>query len=197
MHRGTDKEDTVEHKHTKVVTVVGAVLAVALTMGVVGLLAQGPMGQHPWQGPGMRGPGPMGGGPFMGGPSGEIMRELRSLDLTDAQIEKIRATIDTHKDEIKAIADRMMAAREALHAAIVADPIDEGAIREKAGAVGAVEADAAVLHAKVRAEVFATLTPEQQQKARDLGTRVRSRVQRRLHVMRGAMGRFLDPGARS
>ena len=65
----------------------------------------------------------------------------------------------------------MQAAREALHAVVTADTFDEAAIRLKSADVAAVEADGAVLRAKVHAEVWALLTPEQQQKAKTLQAR--------------------------
>ena len=50
-------------------------------------------------------------------------------------------------------------------------------MRTKAAELAAVEADAAVLHAKVHSEVFAVLTPEQQAKAAELKAQRQARVQ--------------------
>ncbi|MFO7695397.1 MAG: Spy/CpxP family protein refolding chaperone [Vicinamibacterales bacterium] len=143
-----------------------------------GMMAQGMRGPG---GPGMRG-GP-GGGPF-----GLVGAGLRGLDLTDAQREQVRAIMESHRDEQKAIGDRMQAARKALHEVIAADAVDEGAIRAKAGEVGAVEADAAVLQAKIRAEVFGILTPEQAAKAKAF----RSQMEQRMKDGRG-QGRGMRP----
>ena len=84
------------------------------------------------------------------------MRGLRSLNLTDAQKAQIKTIVDSHQDDMKGIADRMIPARQALQAAIVANPVNESVIREAASAVGAVEADAAVLRARVHSEVWAS-----------------------------------------
>ncbi len=146
-----------------------------------GMMAQGMRGPG---GPGMRG-GP-GGGPF-----GLFGAGLRGLDLTDAQRGQVRAIMESHRDEQKAIGDRMQAARKALHEAIAADALDEGAIRAKAGDVGAVEADAAVLQAKIRAEVFGLLTPEQAAKAKAF----RSQMEQRMKDGRGR-GMRPHPGPR-
>jgi len=138
-----------------------------------GMMGQGMMGPG---GPG--GPGGRGGGPF-----GMLGPELRALDLTDAQREQVRAVMESHRDEQKAVGDRMMAARKALDDAIAADTIDEAAIRAKALELGAVEADAAVMRAKVRAAVFALLTPEQVKKAKEL----RSEMEQQMKAGRGRM----------
>ena len=133
-----------------------------------------------------RGPGPMGrgmmgpGGPgFRGGPGGPFGMggfALRGLDLTDAQRDQVKAIMESHRDEQQAIGDRMQAARKALHQAIAADTFDEAAIRAKAAEIGAVEADAAVLQAKIKSEVFAILTPEQVKKANELRSSMENRM---------------------
>jgi periplasmic protein CpxP/Spy len=110
-----------------------------------------------------RGFGP--GGP--GGPGGRGL-PLRELELTDAQREQVKGIFDSHKDEFQAIGERLKTARQAQRAAADTQPLDEGAIRAKAADVAAVEADAAVLRAKVHAAVFQVLTPEQQEKAKAL-----------------------------
>jgi Spy/CpxP family protein refolding chaperone len=162
-----------------------AMVAVAVVMTGVGVVVSAQMGPRRGMGAGQepgspggagmmgmgQGPGMRGGGPG-GGPLGMMGRELRMLDLTDAQHQQVRAVFDSHKDELKAIGDRMQAARKALQDAITADTFDEIAIRTKAAEVALVDADAAVLHAKMHAAVVAVLTPEQQQKAKELrGTR--------------------------
>ncbi len=104
--------------------------------------------------------GPMGWGSRFGIPLGR-------LGLTDVQREQVRAVMQSHDAELKTLVDRAFAAHEALHAAIAADPIDEGTIRARSGDVAAVEADMAVTRARIRSEVFQVLTPEQRAKASD------------------------------
>jgi len=166
-----------------IVAMVGAAVVMA-AIGVVVSAQMGPRrGMGAGQGPGgpggagMMGPGPgmRGGGPG-GGPFGMIGPELRMLDLTDAQHQQVRAILDSHKDELKATGDRMQTARKTLHDAITADVVDETAIRTKAADVALVDADAAVLHAKMHAAVFAVLTPEQQQKAKELRGTMENRM---------------------
>ena len=86
------------------------------------------------------------------------------LDLTDGQRGQIRGILKTHADEILAQVKAGMDARRALHAAVMAQPTDEAAIRSLAVQAGAVHADGALLFAKIRSELWPILTPEQQQK---------------------------------
>ena len=165
---------------------VGFVTTVQLSARANAAASQEPAAQAERRGPGPMGPGMMGlGGPgFRGGPGGPFGMggfALRGLDLTDAQREQVKAIMESHRDEQKAIGDRMQAARKALHQATAADAFDEGVIRAKAVEVGAVEADAAVLQARIKGEIFAILTPEQVKKAQEL----RSNMEKRMKDGRG------------
>ena len=183
---------TIKSANVKGVLVLAGVAALTAAIGFATTVqlsarnAQGggqdPAAQAGRRGPGMMGRGMMGpGGPGMrggpgGGPGGMFGLPLRGLELSDAQREQVRTIMESHREEQKAIGDRMQAARTALHEAIAADTFDEGAIRAKAAEIGAVEADAAVLQAKIRAEVFTILTPEQAAKAKALRTEMENRM---------------------
>jgi Spy/CpxP family protein refolding chaperone len=139
--------------------------------GAVAVLASVPLavaaqdGHGPWHG--RRG--------FMGGFAG-----LRQLDLTDDQRQQIRAAMQSHRDEFRAIADRMRTAREAQQAAIEQMPLNEPQIRAASTELATAEADAAVLRARVHEQVFSLLTPDQQAKAKTLAAeRKQFRAQRR------------------
>ncbi len=99
--------------------------------------------------------------------------------MTDAQREQVKGIFESHKDEFQAIGERMKTARQAQMAAIETSPLDEATIRAKSADLAAVEADAAVLRAKVHAAVFQVLTPEQQEKAKALKA---EREQRRAEM---------------
>jgi len=136
-----------------------------------------------------RGPGPGGpdgfggpGGP-MGGPMGllgELGPGLRALELTDAQREQIRGIAKTHEAEFREIGDRLRTAHESVNALVTADTVDEAAIRARSGELGAVEADAVVMRARVHQEVFSVLTAEQQAKARELRAQMQERSKQRM-----------------
>ena len=118
----------------------------------------GPMGRGPG-GPGMRGPGGPGGPGFVGIPPG--------IDLTEDQRQQVRSIMESHRDQMQQVGEKVRTAREGMQALIEADTLDESAIRAKAAEVAAAEADAAIMQAKVRAEVFQILTPEQLQKVKE------------------------------
>jgi Spy/CpxP family protein refolding chaperone len=99
----------------------------------------------------------------------------RQLDLTDGQQAQIRDILKNHADEIEAHVKSAMEARRALHDAILVQPTDEAAIRQRAVTLGDVHEDGAMLFAKIRAEVWPLLTAEQQQKVATLQTRMRER----------------------
>jgi protein CpxP len=173
---------------------VGFVTTAQLSARSDAAASQDPAAQAERRGAGMMGRGMMGpGGPgFRGGPGGPFGMggfALRGLDLTDAQRDQVKAIMESHRDEQKAIGDRMQAARKALHEAIAADTFDEAAIRAKAAEIGAIEADAAVLQAKIKSEVFAILTPEQVKKANEFRSNMENR-------MKDGRGRGMRPHQR-
>ena len=157
---------------------------VALTVAAMAPLAaqDGQMRQRR-QGPGVGGPPPggpggPGGGPGMRGgapgmPGGGPMLPLRGLDLTEAQQGQVKSIMDSHRDEVRAAGLKIGVAREAMATLLEADQIDESAIRAKSAEVAAADADAAIIQAKIRQEIFGILTAEQLQKAKENSPRKR------------------------
>lgn len=161
---------------TRMVLGISAVVAVALALAGTPLAA-GQGGQGPG-GPGGRYGGP--GGRGRGGPGGPMgpdnpMMMLGRLDLTDAQRGQVKQILDSHRDEQKTLGDREFAAHSALEASIAADGLNEAVIRGKAAEVAAVESDMAVMRARVYAEIFQMLTPEQQAQAKQNQAEMRQR----------------------
>jgi protein CpxP len=111
---------------------------------------------------------------MMGGPGALPMLAAR-LDLTDAQRDTVRRIMDAHRDELTALGDRGFAARRAVHAAIIAESVDEAAVRARSADLAVVEADTAVAHARIHAEIWQILTPDQQAQARKLQEEIASR----------------------
>ena len=181
-----------DNKGLKIAAVLVGVTVLTATLGIAASAKMNRQGQDPGQGqgPGMMGrgmgmrggPGGPGGGP--GGPLGFLGPAMRELNLTEAQREQIRTIAQSHQEEMKAVQERMGTARKALDDAITADQIDENAIRAAATTVGAVEADAAVLRANVHQAAWKVLTPEQQQKAKEL----KSQMEQQMKNGRGGRG---------
>jgi Spy/CpxP family protein refolding chaperone len=88
----------------------------------------------------------------------------QALELTDDQKVKIKDVLRTHSDEIKTQMRSWGSARRALRDSIIAMPTDETAIRTAAQQAGQVQAEGALLFARIRAEIDPILTPEQKEK---------------------------------
>ena len=173
-------------------TTLGVVMVAGL--GIVALGAQQGAGQGRGFGasgrPGGQGPGMFAGRGGRGPMAMMMMHGLRQLNLTDDQKTQIKQIRESNKEGTQAIAKRMIAAREALGDVATADTVVEADIRAKAADVAAVEVDAALLRAKVHAQVFALLTPEQKAKAKELRAEGKGRQKQMLgRGMRGGMGR--------
>lgn len=140
----------------------------ALAGGTAIAIAQGP----PRGGPGVHGPGRG----VRGGPGVDF--GLRGIELTDAQREQVRTIQESHRSEFDAVRTKMRDAHKAFAEATTAATIDESAIRARSTEVAAAMADEAILRAKVRAEIFAILTPDQQQKASAQRSTMQQRRQR-------------------
>jgi len=133
------------------------------------------------------GPGRPGGPGRMGGPMGMLPMLGRELNLTDTQRDQIKAIADSHKDEWKSLADRERAARTAVNDLVMADTIDEAAIRQKSAEVAAVDADAAVARAHAHAEVSQILTADQKAQLKTLQAEMKKRMQNRQQARHGRL----------
>jgi Spy/CpxP family protein refolding chaperone len=146
----------------------GATL-IAIGMGAGVLTAtQNTSGQEPPFRGGRMGPAMGAGGPGRMGPMGPLMPLLARLGLSDAQKDQVKAIMQSHADEFKALGTRAAAAHTALETAETTDPVDEGTIRQMSAEVAAVDADMAVARAHVRSEVFQVLTADQKTQAKQL-----------------------------
>ncbi|HEY3380958.1 MAG TPA: Spy/CpxP family protein refolding chaperone [Vicinamibacterales bacterium] len=159
-------------KHNKVRLAAGFILAALFVAGTAADVSyaqqQGPQREE------RKGAGMM----MRGGPGRALRLGLRQLGLSDTQKQQVKAILQGHKADFKGFADRLVTARRTLGDAIAVDPINEAAIREKSADLAKVQADLAVFRAQVRKEVFGVLTPDQQQKAKDMKARFLDRVDR-------------------
>jgi Spy/CpxP family protein refolding chaperone len=102
---------------------------------------------------------------FSGGFGPRMFQHMaRTLDLTDDQRAQVKGVLKNHITEIESQVQAGITARQALHDAINAQPINEPLIRSKALELGAVHAEGAVLFARIRAEVVPLLTADQKDK---------------------------------
>jgi Spy/CpxP family protein refolding chaperone len=122
----------------------------------------------------------------MGGPMGPGFGAglvLGELNLTEAQREQVRQIRDRHRDETRSVADRLAAARDKQQKAVETIPPDEALITSLTQDMVQAEVDAALLQARLNAEVWAVLTPEQQAQATKLRAERQARMDQRRQQM--------------
>ncbi len=93
------------------------------------------------------------------------------LDLSDSQRDQVRGVLKAHKDAILQNIQSVHQARLALRHSIDADPVDEAAIRKTAADLGSAEGEAAVLRARIKAEILPVLNDDQKEKLAALHSR--------------------------
>ena len=129
--------------------IAGVLVAAILLVGAVAeVAAQDGRGR-----PGFaRGGGPGGLGLFGPGGAG-----IEGANLTEAQKDQVKAIVESRRDEMRGLLDRQAQARRALVASAESGHVDDAAAND----VGAASAALALAEARMRAEVFQLLTPEQ------------------------------------
>ena len=128
--------------------IAGVLLAAVLLVGAVAeVAAQDGRGR-----PGFARGG--GGGLGLFGPAGA---GLDGANLTEAQKDQVKAIVESHRDEMRGLLDRQAQARRALAVSAESGRVDDAAAND----VGAASAALALAEARMRAEVFQLLTPEQ------------------------------------
>ena len=144
-----------------------------------------------WGGPGRPGPGL--GHAGRGRRGVLLLPPLRQLDLSDEQLDQVRAAVRESRDAGRETARAMRAARAALAEATTAETPDEDRIRSLAADVGRLEGDAAVGRARMYAAVWRMLTPEQQSRAAEIRTeRAERQAERRARMRERLEERLQD-----
>ena len=152
---------------------------IVMTTGIVALLSAGAVAVFAQGGAPGRGAGPFGPGGRAGFGAGFA---LGQLNLSDAQQQQVRDIMQRDRDSMRSTMQRLDQAMQAQRDAINQVPVNEQAGRAAAAQVALVQADVAVAQARVHADIWNILTPEQQTKAKELEqqaqTRARERQQR-------------------
>jgi Spy/CpxP family protein refolding chaperone len=99
---------------------------------------------------------------------GAVMR-----DLTDAQREQVKAIHERHADRIRPLAERAMAAREAVNNAVISG--NESNLQALSIEVGNAETELTFAQAQVQSEIYKVLTAEQKQKIAERRTQMEAR----------------------
>jgi Spy/CpxP family protein refolding chaperone len=95
------------------------------------------------------------------GATHELQWVVGTLGLTSDQQAAVDKIFAAHRDAAEAAGRDLMAARKALADQVHAEALDEGAIRQAAALLAALEADRAVGDATMLSQVRAQLTPAQ------------------------------------
>jgi len=86
------------------------------------------------------------------------------LALSDLQKAEIKRVLSSHGEEILSQIQSQIGMREELRDLIMAGTLDEGLIRQRAEAFGRVEAEGALLRARIHSEIWPILNNEQRAK---------------------------------
>jgi Spy/CpxP family protein refolding chaperone len=111
-----------------------------------------------------------------GDPARMLERMTRHLDLDDTQSQTIGNIIEAAKPEIDALRERVQTTRMAIHELDVDDPDYGSDLQNLSTQIGALTAEATLLHGRLHAAVFAELTPEQRERAAEGRDRMRHRM---------------------
>jgi periplasmic protein CpxP/Spy len=143
------------------------VAAVALLATSVAF-AQGPRGGGRFGGPG--GPGPLG-------------LKLRALNLTDAQREQVREIRERSREQMRAALQRLSEASDKQRQAIETLPVNETLITSATQDMTQAQVEVAIQQARLNADVWSVLTPEQQAQATKLRAERKARLEQRRQEM--------------
>ena len=112
------------------------------------------------------------------GPDG--FARLAQVELSDAQREQVRDIMQRYRSQLRETGQRLREAHAAQRAAVVTTPVNEGLIRSTTQGLANAQTDMALLRARIHSDVWSVLTPEQQEKAKQLKTQREARMKQRL-----------------
>lgn len=87
------------------------------------------------------------------------------LDLNESQKAQMETLLDQQWQDHQKLREQMQAARDEMHQARLADPFNEAEFRSKAAKQAELKTEMMVEQEKMRQQLHAILTPEQQEKA--------------------------------
>ncbi|HNR86717.1 MAG TPA: Spy/CpxP family protein refolding chaperone [Spirochaetota bacterium] len=119
-------------------------------------------GRGPRHGHGPGGPGPGGEGGCFGDPA--FLRDALKLD--EGQIEAVGRINREHRDELRALKERLRPLQRDLRALLLGDPVDMEKVRAMLRSVADVEIELRLARIKHRLAIEKVFTPEQREKHR-------------------------------
>lgn len=116
--------------------------------------------------------------PFRAMRGGFLARHIADdLNLTPDQKSQIKTILTNERPTIQSLRQQIEADNQQLHSKTT---FDESFVRSVAQQESSTLTDAIVEREKIRSEIFAVLTPDQQQKLEQIGTEVRATVDDRI-----------------
>lgn len=115
-------------------------------------------------------------------------RAKEKLGITDEQVAKIKAALAPEKETLTATMKRLHSARADLRETIQQPDASEKSIRDAAAKVATVEAEAAVLRARLYKNITAVLTAEQVAKLKEMQSHAGKFVERIIDRVGGRLG---------
>ncbi len=104
-----------------------------------------------------------------------LLNFRNEVPLSEAQKTEIQTIVKSHRDEIRAQMEKGVSVRKAFHEAALIDPESEATLAA-ADEIAALARSRALLSAKIRSEIWPTLTGEQQEYAEKALEEVRGAV---------------------
>ena len=147
--------------------------SLAWGVALVALLATSVAYAQEPPGGGFGGRGGRGFGP--GGP-GLVLNEL---NLTDAQREQVREIRDRYKEQIQTLSRRLGELTAKQRLAIETVPVNETLITSATQDMTQAEVEVAIQEARINADIWSVLTPEQQAKATKLRAERKAQMEQR------------------
>ncbi|MCH8071796.1 MAG: periplasmic heavy metal sensor [Proteobacteria bacterium] len=110
-----------------------------------------------------------------GDPARMLEMMTRHLELDDTRSQTIGNILEAAKPDIDALRERVQATRKAMRELDVSDPGYWDKLQTLSTDIGALTSETALLHGRLRADVFAELTPEQRERAAEGRSRMGDR----------------------
>jgi Spy/CpxP family protein refolding chaperone len=116
-------------------------------------------------------------------PARLLAQRANRLGLTDEEKAQIREILAGHKSELSTILVAEVVARASLNAAIHQPEVNEVAVRRTCVMVAAADLQLDLERARIFSEIWAVLTPEQQEQLTDLLATVEARIAARVESL--------------
>jgi protein CpxP len=116
-----------------------------------------------------------------------VQRIERRLHITQAQREQVKAILKQEQPKLQQLHRELLSERSEMAAASQGGSFNAVAVQSVASKYAAANADVLVERAKLHSELFAVLTPEQQQRLQRLRTRLDVFLDDRLQTLGGSL----------